>query len=139
VTCKLCTERGKTWNGDDPRCAFESGVFSTDNWRCATMSRLRGIAEKRGSSERDDNSCASIGYVPLDNDYVPMDAPEMDAGYIVMTWYKDRGRKGQALIMWDDEESRPLTLREAEEAIRVYELNRKRSALNVRGELEEAQ
>lgn len=124
MACRLCTERGKTWSGDDPRCAFETGIFDTNNWNCATMSRLRDISRQLHTETRDDMACASIGYVPLSNDYADGD---MDAGYIVMTWYKDRGRTGQALIMWDDNEPRPLTLREAEEAIRCFERLRGRA------------
>lgn len=121
MPCKLCLERGKTWNGDDPKCAFEYDYFNTANWNCATMSRLRIIAEQLGTIMRDDNSCACIGYVPLDADlYVPgrYGPPDMKSGYIVMTWYKERGRTGQALIMWDDEPPRPLTELEALQAIK---------------------
>jgi hypothetical protein len=55
MACKLCNERGKTWNGDDPVCAFENGVFSNDNWNCATMNKLRNISEELDKSMRHDN------------------------------------------------------------------------------------
>jgi hypothetical protein len=98
MPCKLCLERGKTWDGDDPRCAFETGVFSPNNWNCATMNRLRQISrDKIGSYYRDDMAAASIGYVPFED------------GYVVMTWYKDRGRTGNAFIAYDDEPIRELT------------------------------
>ncbi|MBR8661188.1 hypothetical protein [Brevibacillus sp. NL20B1] len=101
MSCKLCIERGKTWNGDDPRCAFETGVFSPDNWNCATMNALREISRQLRTTYRDDMAAASIGYVPFEGDEY--------SGYIVMTWYKDRGRTGNAFIAWDDEPIRELT------------------------------
>jgi hypothetical protein len=119
MPCRLYIERGKVWAGDDPKCAFENGVFSSDNWNCATMNRLRMIAEILGTTMRDDNSCGSIGYVPVDNDYAPADF-DTDGGYIVMTWYKDRGRTGNAVFM-TDEGTELLTIRHAELAIKTYE------------------
>jgi hypothetical protein len=32
----MCKQRGKTWEGADPQCAFENGIFSSENWNCAT-------------------------------------------------------------------------------------------------------
>lgn len=82
--CRMCLERGKTWTGDDPCCAFnEFGAFSSDNWNCATMNALRQRSRDLGTHFRDDNAAGSIGYVPYETDD--------DQGYIVMTWYKDRG------------------------------------------------
>jgi len=46
MACRLCEQRGKTWEGSDPKCAFESYGFSHDNWNCATMNRLREIAKR---------------------------------------------------------------------------------------------
>ncbi|QHZ58652.1 hypothetical protein M655_025120 [Brevibacillus sp. NSP2.1] len=113
MPCKLCIERGKPWKGDDPRCAFENGTFSPDNWNCATMIALREISREIGTNYRDDNAVASIGTVPFEGgDY---------SGYIVMTWYKDRGRTSNAFIAWDSEPIRELT--EAD-AILAIEYNR---------------
>jgi len=97
MVCKLCQERGKTWEGDDPKCAFESGVFDPHNWNCATMNALREKAEEYELMYRDDMGAGSIGVIPF------------KFGYIVVTWYKNRGRTGNALIMYTDEKERPLT------------------------------
>lgn len=121
MACRLCEERGKDWNGDDPVCAFEDNEFSSDNWNCATMNELRSISEEVGMGWRDDLSCGSIGYVPMDNDYAPDDF-ETNGGYIVMTWYKERGRTGNAVFMTDDE-TVPLTIKHAEVAIHAYDIN----------------
>lgn len=119
MVCRLCKERGKTWEGSDPVCAFESGVFSPDNWACATMGKLRRLSEELGHSDRDDDSCGSIGYVPLSDNYAP-DTYEGFGGYIVMMWYKERGRVGNAVFM-TDEGTEPLTLEQAEIAIKTAE------------------
>jgi hypothetical protein len=61
---------------------------------------------------RDDMECASIGYVP----YVDEEGNDQN-GYIVMTWYKDRGRTGSAFVMSDDSPIRELTEIMAQRAI----------------------
>lgn len=119
MACRLCKERGKTWEGSDPVCAFENGVFSPKNWNCATMSKLRRLSEGLGNSGRDDDSCGSIGYVPLSDNYAPA-TYEGYGGYIVMMWYKERGRVGNALFM-TDEGAEPLTIEHAEIAIKTAE------------------
>jgi hypothetical protein len=46
AACRLCRLRVKDWEGNDPRCAFDShGAFTTDNWRCATMEALCKLVE----------------------------------------------------------------------------------------------
>ena len=114
--CKECETRGKTWEGSDPKCAFLLDEFHTDNWNCATMNKLRNLCYDNGFYKRDDNSAASIGvlHIPeLDNAY----------GYLIMTWYKSRGRVGKAVIMCDDEDPHTLTLVEAESIINSYSIN----------------
>ncbi|MEK3693192.1 hypothetical protein NST30_22075 [Bacillus sp. FSL K6-3846] len=83
------------------------------------MSKLRRLSEGLGNSDRDDDSCDSIGYVPLSDNYAPA-TYEGYGGYIVMMWYKERGRVGHALFM-TDEGAEPLTLEHAEIAIRTGE------------------
>ncbi|MFZ4454254.1 hypothetical protein [Salibacterium aidingense] len=114
--CRMCWERGKTWNGDDPRCAFPGGVFTPNNWNCATMGRLRAMAEENGHCDRDDNSCGSIGFVRMNDDYAPEDYDGL-GGYVVMSWYKDRGKTGHAIVM-DDHGTQELTLQHAEIALK---------------------
>lgn len=103
MSCKLCKERGKTWEGSDPKCAFETGVFNQDNWNCATMNRLREIARAKGLTYI--NESESLGVIPFED------------GYIILTWYKDRGRIGNTVIMCDSEPIKPLTEKIAIEAI----------------------
>lgn len=105
MSCKYCSERGKTWNGDDPKCAFEGKVFNKDNWNCAAMNKLRSIAEDNTVVLRDSDE--NIGIIPY------------DGVFLVITWYKNRGRCGNAKIMQDEEES-VLTYDLAKEIIDYY-------------------
>ena len=76
--CKECEKRGKTWNGSDPACAFPMDYFSIDNFECATIGILRDYMEMMNSifSDGDEN----LGVISYDN------------MFIVLTWYKNRGR-----------------------------------------------
>ena len=111
MSCKLCQVRGKTWNGDNPKCAFESESFSKDNWNCATLNELRDIAEKNEMSFRHNDE--SIGVIPT------------GFGFIVMTWYKNRGQTGNALFMLDNEKEKSLTIKKAENTIDYWKKVRK--------------
>lgn len=124
--CPMCRERGQTWNGAPPRCAFLDGVFNGDNWNCATANALRDIADEDGWGEnnsdrrtwayRDDLAAASFGVIYVDE----TDTDPGGGYYVVMSWYKRRGRTGQIYVMNDDMKPRPITLQEAEEVIRHY-------------------
>lgn len=72
------------------------------------MNKLREIADDLGLRYRNDLDSASFGAVPF------------EAGYIVMTWYKERGKTGNALIMRDDEPIKYLTEKSALKAINHY-------------------
>lgn len=85
--CKPCFDRGKTWDGEDPTCAFVDGVFTSAGWNCATMNKLREEAQRIGSLWSDDQNLASIPVKPLDGDF------------IVLSWYKRRGATEGAWIV----------------------------------------
>lgn len=108
MVCKMCQERGKTWEGSDPACAFGENLFNSHNWNCATMNELRDIAFKLGLTNRNDSDSASFGAVPFGE------------GYIAMTWYKNRGATGNAVVMWDNNPLKELTEEIALEAIGQY-------------------
>ena len=120
--CPRCLARGKDWTGGDPKCAFLSGVFDTDNWNCATANCLRELADAFWTNGDGSDkvwthrsfSAGSMGVVQI-----PETGPTA-IGYVVMTWYKDRGRTGQMWVMYDDDPPRPLTLSEAEEILEAY-------------------
>lgn len=112
MACKLCNERGQTWSGGAPKCSFENGIFSNEGWNCATANALRDLLPDAGNHEYDTfrTRCDDESFGLLS---VP------DFGFIVMTWYKDRGRTGQIYYMMDEQKPRPLTLAEAEAAIEI--------------------
>jgi hypothetical protein len=104
MACKECEKRGQTWSGSAPRCAFESGEFNSNNWNCATINKLRGDA-----FEEQENSY----YLNDDNLKV---IPFEYNGWIVLSWYKSRGRCDVASII-NSNGIRNLTLEEAECAL----------------------
>lgn len=131
MTCPRCIKRGKTWDGDNPKCAFENiyvyfqdstskpyttNQFSKDNWNCATMNDLREFIDDqiekggRGYYYRDDISTGTIAVLPYETDNF--------YGNLVMTWHKERGRTGSAMVVCDDREPQILTLDIAEEILK---------------------
>lgn len=113
MACKMCNERGQTWSGGAPKCSFENGVFSNEGWMCATANALRDLLPEPGQHDyssfrtRCDDDSLGVLWVP-------------EFGFIVMTWYKDRGRTGQIYYMMDEGTPRPLKLSEAESAIEIF-------------------
>lgn len=103
MTCARCRRRGKTWSGDDPKCAFLMGVFSPDNWRCATMDELRDAAAASHATIWTEDQWAAL---------LPLESPE----FIVLSWYKSRGRVEGAWLI-SEEHAEPVTLEEAEGAL----------------------
>jgi len=108
--CDLCKKRGKPdYFHSDPSCAFkDDGSFNGDNWNCATMNALRDIADAHKMHMRNDD-IGSISVAPFDGD--------AGNGFIVMCYYKDRGRVPTAFVCGDEQDPRPLTLDDAEAAI----------------------
>lgn len=125
--CKRCDEFKKkypysielkkhkdTCLGSEISCAFdENGIFTTDNWNCITIGILRELVSKYGETKRDDNAAGSLDVLWI---------PENDGidGYLIMSYYKSRGRIGQAYIFNDNEIPKILTEEYAEHIIRCY-------------------
>lgn len=86
MVCKLCKERGKTWQGDNPICAFDSkGKFKVNNWNCATMNKLRDIAENNNDVRYDCSNEEKTAVL------------DIDGGILILNWYKDRGKVDMAV------------------------------------------
>jgi hypothetical protein len=96
--CTRCKARGKTWKGSDPRCAFPNGRFVSDNWNCATMEELRNLADT-GAVYSGDHYAAILPW---------------DGCFIVLGWYKQRGRTDVARLLTMSSKARLLTLAAAE-------------------------
>lgn len=138
MKCKACVEQGQPANFGSPvRCAFESGVFSDQNWQCATACQLRELAgegETREDQHRDgfwtrrnDTSYAAL-YVPPHPDQEEHEGEWRGGGFIAMTWYKSRGGT-DVMVRVDGWEGGkhcavPLTREAAEAALVNILLNR---------------
>ena len=100
------------------KCAFTSAkfnsVFDTDNWSCQTMIKLRELCDKYGYTERDDMSSGSIGVLNIPEDSCN------EKGYIVINWYKERGRTNKTIIVNEDESPKLLDINTAEKVIKEY-------------------
>lgn len=105
--CPRCEKAGRQpANFGSPRgCAFLSGTFDSDNWNCMTANALRDIVEA-DDSWRVHSDDEHLGVIPWDG-----------GRFVVLTWYKSRGRTGQIVVMSDNEPIRPLLLSEANEIL----------------------
>jgi hypothetical protein len=103
----MCRERGQTWNGDKPQCAFPDGVFVRENWNCATANALRDLCGEWANTNDDQNAQILKGVE--------------ECLHVCLTWYKRRGRTEGAWMMHDDRAPEPLTLTEAERIIAANE------------------
>ena len=72
------------------------------------MNALRDIADSHKMYLRNDD-IGTISVAPFEGDEAH--------GFIVMCYYKDRGRVATAFVCGDEQEPRPLTLGDAQAAI----------------------
>ena len=100
--CPRCQQRGKTWNGGDLKCAFLYDSFDTDNWNCATANRIRNILEP---------------HVVYHEDHSAVLYPLEDGKFILLQWYKSRGRINTISVIKCNGDIRPITLGQAERFI----------------------
>ncbi len=116
----MCTRcrAGSTENGlSKRRCAFTaSGRFRKNNWNCETMIALRSYRTVVWG-KRDDLCCGSIGVIELPDDMGP--ASDEVRGYLVLTWYKDRGSTPGAIMLADEGKQHSLTLARAQRILEV--------------------
>jgi hypothetical protein len=101
--CPRCRTRGQTWNGGAPKCGFPQGVFDEGNWNCATLNALRDLVDETRALWSEDQYAALI---------------LLDGDFIVLGWYKHRGRTEEAWLMSDG--MQPLTLDDAERFLAAY-------------------
>lgn len=107
--CERCRKRGKTWPGDDPRCAFlGDGVFRAKNWNCATLNELRDWADIQETVVWSNDQNAAVVTAPR-------------AGWhVVLGWYKRRGSTEWAGVLRESSMT-PLRIDEAEAMLRMLE------------------
>lgn len=116
--------------GSARTCAFDdtTGLFTTDNWCCATLVALREVTHALTCN---DQKVTHLAYRAWGEDaagsidilHVP-EAVEGDdlenAGRIVLTRYKSRGRTDGAVLLTGTCETRPLSLALAEAVLSAY-------------------
>ncbi len=105
-------------------CAFPDGTFTPHHWNCQTMIALRELVNPDQESTSA-HFFHAFHYNADDSRFGVLVIPESEDeavqfGYLVMLWYKDRGRTSQAFVVSDDEEPHPLTLKTAEMIVMRY-------------------
>jgi len=137
MACRMCNERGKTWSGSAPRCAFQNdGVFSKDNWNCATCNAIRDLISQDDEDERplsishlwaDDQNYAIIdsGYINNGGDDGPEDMGTRFSGPLYVEWYKHRGATDRMFIM--DDVPAPPTEAQCIRLLKYYEETKRRT------------
>jgi hypothetical protein len=109
--------------GSDRSCAFDAdGAFTPDNWNCGTIEALMALGlEPDGDSIYATDETMQIIRVseavefPEPPDWNPDHFEQ--AGWIVLTRYKRRGKTTSAMHVGDFWPARPLTLQVAESVL----------------------
>jgi hypothetical protein len=121
MTCKLCAADPNPKNSAPRDCAFdENGVFHTDNWSCASLARIRGQCTGFGcgtTQQTNELTLHSLPYWLERYDYETEEDAALDAGFIVLSTYKRRGKVGTAQVI-TDERTYPLTLELVEKVLK---------------------
>jgi hypothetical protein len=108
IPCKMCRERGQTWVGDSPKCAFEENVFSPRNWNCATVNAVRNLAEEQHVHKDDQN----YSFIPYKGEEGGEDE------FLYLSWYKSRGCTE---TMWLVTYGEPPRLPTEEDCLRILQ------------------
>lgn len=93
-TCKMCRDRGKTWEGSNPTCYF---IDPKNNWNCATVNAIRDICYEG------QNLPHGVQYMYCDDEkYATIKIPDgsdIDALCLWVQWYKNRGGTGSLFLL----------------------------------------
>ncbi len=111
MPCRRCEARDVGESEQYPKCGFPETnfrQFTSDNWSCATLNALRILARELGEPiYREDQ--ASI--------LLPASTPGC---FIVLSWYKRRGKTEGAWLFREDKRPIPLPLEEAERTLDAH-------------------
>lgn len=105
MTCKLCTEVGEEISPKHQslrKCAFCSGMFDTDNYCCASLTRLIEHVRSGKSSAMTFSEDEWTYTLPLSNYQLTVDNEELWAICLVIHQYKSRGRITGAWLLLDN-------------------------------------
>ena len=112
MTCPACEDRGQTWKGDPPTCAFpDRQLFSPKNWNCATVGKIRDLVYEGQELP------AFIDYQYCDDQkYATVNISDGEiAGFplaLWVSWYKQRGTTDAMWLLFEHEPPRLPTLAE---------------------------
>lgn len=115
--CLACKNHIKDWAGPDSTCAFETGVFSTNNWRCATLLAFNRYVRWAVKTQ----PLVNITLCDTQQNYATINLEDIDlpgwsdAGYpvcLVVVWRKNHGRTDQMWLIYDSLPPRPPTEKE---------------------------
>ena len=96
MTCDLCQT---TPLHAASRCAFdEKGVFDPDNYLCGTIQSLRELAEEEDYISIHPEVEQRVAVIPVP-DYPLCSDSEPQYDFVILGWYKSRGRTEQAFMM----------------------------------------
>lgn len=121
MKCRMCRQRGKPWQGDDPRCAFD-GDFD-DNWMCATLNALRDICDEwkpkmpQGVAFQ---CCDDTKYATTRTDDIFRNGESIGLAFW-LSWYKTRGHTNAVWLMTLSEPPRRPTEDECLAVIAAYD------------------
>lgn len=103
-------ERGQTWNGAAPKCAFVGKL--SDNWNCATLNAIRDICYEGQNPMPpgvDYQYCEDQKYATVRIDDIE-DRRGAHIGLALwVSWYKSRGKTDALWILSDSEPPREPT------------------------------
>ena len=117
MTCKMCKERIKNWQGSDSVCYFDNPAH---NWNCATINAIRDIFAPDGwyvelenlpmdvcAIRNDDMTYGLICFNDID-----LGDDEGMVGCLYVSWYKRRGNTEALWIIGEDTQPRRPTEKE---------------------------
>lgn len=122
MVCKACENREKTWQGSDPRCAFEAGKFASDNWSCATVSLIRNVCYEGRELPPgvDYQYCEDQKYATVKVDHIE----GLDGALALwVSWYKGRGATDAMWLLFEHESPRAPTEQECLLIAQAYSSN----------------
>lgn len=101
MTCRACQERGQTWPGSPPTCAFDD---FDNNWNCATLNAIRDIVYEGQHPMPhgvDYQYCDDQKYATVRIDHID-DLPSGNSMALWVSWYKSRGGTDAVWLLSQD-------------------------------------
>lgn len=120
-------EDGTVMTSSPIRCAFEdSEIFATSNWNCETIRLLRQcFGYEAHQIQPIWHNDSNLGILPIPICKEEEEEKDIQQGMLVLAWYKNRGRTGQAMVFCDIDEPKPLNLKTALFIVKMHEKNQK--------------